>query len=103
GDQNGHTLVGVIVDVPVPQLVLNGETHGASCKCGCTTVLCHGETSSLLGCVGWEHWHIITPQLLSRTCQHEGQAPEQHLSELSAVALKLCWSAPVPELLSSSE
>jgi hypothetical protein len=42
GDQNGHTLVGVIVDVPVPQFVLDDETHSASFKFGTTTVLCHG-------------------------------------------------------------
>jgi len=48
GDQNGHALVGVVINVPVPQLVLDDKTHGTSCKCGSTTVLCHGQTSKML-------------------------------------------------------
>jgi hypothetical protein len=27
--------------------VLDDETHGASVKCGPTTVLCHGQTSTM--------------------------------------------------------
>jgi len=46
-NQNGHALVGVVVDVAVPQLVLDGKTHGTSCKCGPTTKLCHGQTSTI--------------------------------------------------------
>jgi len=47
GDQNGHVIIGVVVDVSVPQLVLDGKTHGASFKCGLTTALCHGQTSTM--------------------------------------------------------
>jgi hypothetical protein len=44
----GHALVGVVINVPVLQLVLDDKTHGTSCKCGSTTVLCHGQTSKML-------------------------------------------------------
>ncbi|KAH0533478.1 hypothetical protein FGG08_007721 [Glutinoglossum americanum] len=46
-DQNGHALVGVVVNVPIPQLVLDNETYGTCFKCGLTTLLCHGQSSTM--------------------------------------------------------
>jgi hypothetical protein len=46
-DQDGHALVGVVVEIPVPQLVLDGETHIARFECGLATDLRHDEISGI--------------------------------------------------------